>query len=189
MSVRPATLFACLPVIVFLPAVALAQDGSVKLAVGNVGIGIGDVRRLDGLRINFRDRHLERIRGLNATLWAPHDGSEGRVIGIALGLPLTGGSRVTGLAGAREHRPQQILLQRAPDRQLPPLTVSAIAKSATRAPHLASGSGRSWNFTTLLDVPLPPSMWNGARVLTVAHRPLPFQPASGSSTRASIHLV
>ena len=57
------------------------------------------------------------------------------------------------------------------------------------ADHRASGSGRSWNFITLLVVPLPPSMWNGARVLTVAHKPLPFQPPSGSSTRPSIHLV
>ena len=45
------------------------------------------------------------------------------------------------------------------------------------SPYFASGSGRSWNFTTLLVVPLPPSMWNGARVLTVDHSPLPFQPA------------
>ena len=29
---------------------------------------------------------------------------------------------------------------------------------------LASGSGRIWNFTSLAVVPLPPSMWNGARV-------------------------
>src|SRR5687768_7754032 len=31
-------------------------------------------------------------------------------------------------------------------------------------PHFASGSGRTWNFTSLLIVPLPPSTWNGARV-------------------------
>src|SRR5688572_23169244 len=30
--------------------------------------------------------------------------------------------------------------------------------------HFASGSGRTWNFTSLLVVPLPPSTWNGARV-------------------------
>ena len=60
---------------------------------------------------------------------------------------------------------------------------------AERQPHLASGSGRSWNFITLLVVPFPPSMWNGARVLTVAHRPLPFHPALGSSIRPSIHFV
>ena len=53
----------------------------------------------------------------------------------------------------------------------------------------ASGSGRSWNLTTFGRVPLPPSMWNGARVLVVAHSPLPFHPAASSSTRASIHLA
>src|SRR5213079_138252 len=52
--------------------------------------------------------------------------------------------------------------------------------------HRASGSGRSWNFTTLLVVPLPPSTWKGALVLMVAHRPRPFQPVSGSSMRPSI---
>src|SRR5687768_8427459 len=35
--------------------------------------------------------------------------------------------------------------------------------------HFASGSGLTWNCITLLVVPLPPSMWNGARVLIVAH--------------------
>ncbi len=55
--------------------------------------------------------------------------------------------------------------------------------------YFASGSGRSWKRTTLLGVPLPVSAWNGARVLQVAHTPRPFQPASGSSMRPSIHLV
>ena len=49
--------------------------------------------------------------------------------------------------------------------------------------------GTSWNFRTLLVVPAPPSTWNGALVLKVAHSPLPFHPASGSSMRPSIHLV
>jgi hypothetical protein len=30
--------------------------------------------------------------------------------------------------------------------------------------YFASGFGRSWNFTALLCVPLPPSMWVSARV-------------------------
>jgi hypothetical protein len=55
--------------------------------------------------------------------------------------------------------------------------------------HRASGSGRSCSLYTLLVVPLPPSMWNGARVLIVAHRPRPFHPPSGSSIRPSTHLV
>src|SRR5262249_40086478 len=44
---------------------------------------------------------------------------------------------------------------------------------------LANGSGRSWKCTTLLVVPLPPSIWNGARVEYVAQSPFPFQPAFG----------
>ena len=62
-----------------------------------------------------------------------------------------------------------------------------IVSASTR--YRASGSGLSWNFITLLVVPFPPSMWNGARVLTVAHRPRPFQPAPGSSMRPSSHFV
>ena len=55
--------------------------------------------------------------------------------------------------------------------------------------YFASGSGRSWKRTTLLVVPLPVSMWNGVRVLTVDQSPLPFQPVRGSSMRPSIHFV
>ena len=55
--------------------------------------------------------------------------------------------------------------------------------------YFANGSGRIWNRTTLLVVPFPVSMWNGARVLTVAHSPFPFHPAFGSSIRPSIHFV
>src|SRR5215204_3193498 len=31
-------------------------------------------------------------------------------------------------------------------------------------PYFDVGSGRTWNFTSLLVLPLPPSAWNGARV-------------------------
>lgn len=50
----------------------------------------------------------------------------------------------------------------------------------------ANGSGRNWNFTTLLEVPLPVSLWNGARVAHVDHTPFPFHPALGSSILPSI---
>ncbi|HSH44796.1 MAG TPA: hypothetical protein VK966_03015, partial [Longimicrobiales bacterium] len=53
-----------------VPEAAAAQ--SLKIAAGDFGVGIGDVRRLDGLRINFRDRDLERVRGVNITVWRPH---------------------------------------------------------------------------------------------------------------------
>jgi hypothetical protein len=53
---------------------------------------------LDGLRLNFRDRHIERVRGINATIWSPHEDADGTVRGIALGFPLTGAGRLSGLA-------------------------------------------------------------------------------------------
>ena len=58
-----------------------------------------------------------------------------------------------------------------------------------RCSYFASGSGRSWKCRTLLVVPSPVSIWKGARVLMVAQIPRPFQPASGSSMRPSIHFV
>ena len=66
---------------------------------------------------------------------------------------------------------------------------SCVCAPAGSEPHRASGSGRSWKRMTLLVVPWPPSMWNGVRVLIVVHTPRPFQPASGSSMRPSIHFV
>ena len=49
----------------------------------------------------------------------------------------------------------------------PPGNVSgqrAAPGAAAPARYFASGSGRSWKCTTLLGVPLPVSVWNGARV-------------------------
>src|SRR5215831_15495391 len=75
-----------------------ARGARLKLAVGDVGLGIGDVPRLDGVRLDFRDRDLERVRGINATLWAPHENAGGLVQGIALGLPVTGAGQIQWLS-------------------------------------------------------------------------------------------
>jgi len=80
------------------PSSARAQEPGIKLAIGDFGLGIGDVPRLDGLRLNYRDRHLRRVRGLNVTLWSPYENPRGRVEGVALGAPLTGARDITGLA-------------------------------------------------------------------------------------------
>ena len=80
-----------------LPSSAAAQEPGVKFAIGDFGLGIGDVPRLDGFRLNFRDRHLERVRGVNATLWMPYQGARGQVYGLALGLPMTGAYDVEGV--------------------------------------------------------------------------------------------
>jgi len=52
-------------------------------------------------------------------------------------------------------------------------------------PYFASGSGRIWICTARGFEPFPPSISHGTRSPLVLHRPRPFQPALGSSMRAS----
>lgn len=72
---------------------------ALNLTVGTVGVSIGDSKRVTGLRLNARDRHMRRVNGVNATLWAPYDDAVGGTVnGFALGLPLTGARQIHGLA-------------------------------------------------------------------------------------------
>jgi len=83
--------------LVAAPALLLAQPSYLDLTVNDVGIAIGDAPRVTGLRMNFRDRHLERVKGVNITIWTPYEAT-GDVYGIALGLPATGAYRIDGIA-------------------------------------------------------------------------------------------
>jgi hypothetical protein len=72
---------------------------SLDLTVGDVGIGIGNSRHIDGLRLNFRDTAPFVAHGVNLTIWAPNqDGVQSEVDGIALGLPMTGAGTLRGLS-------------------------------------------------------------------------------------------
>lgn len=82
-----------------LPAApALAQSRGLDLTVNHVGLAIGDVPEVTGLRVNFRDDDLRRVVGINATIWMPYGEPDGRVSGLALGLPATGAGRIELLA-------------------------------------------------------------------------------------------
>lgn len=70
----------------------------IDLTIHDVGIAIGDKPRMTGLRLNFRDSHLDRVTGVNATIWGPYMPATGTVIGVALGLPSTGSDHIKGLA-------------------------------------------------------------------------------------------
>lgn len=70
------------------------------LTVNDVGIAIGNKPRVTGLRFNFRDRGLEKVKGLNATIWMPYEPISGRVEGIALGVPVTGAANINGIGVA-----------------------------------------------------------------------------------------
>lgn len=83
-------------------ATASPEEGAaLRLTVGDVGLGIGHVPRITGLRINWADRRLERVTGINLTLWRPAgrrtEGAVGGTIrGAALGLTPRAG-RIQGL--------------------------------------------------------------------------------------------
>ena len=72
---------------------------SLDLTVHDFGIGIGNSRHVDGLRLNFRDTAPFAAHGVNATIWIPDKRAEkSEVDGLALGLPLTGAGNVRGMA-------------------------------------------------------------------------------------------
>jgi len=91
MSLRRSVLTAVLAAVV--PALLSAQqrDGTRRF------ISIGNHPRVDGVRINFRDSEVDRVRGANITLWRAHEDADlGSISGLALGLPLTSAGDLTG---------------------------------------------------------------------------------------------
>jgi hypothetical protein len=82
---------------------AHAQDhSSIDLTIRNYGLSIGNAPRVNGVRLNYRDHGLERVNGLNVTLWGPYNDEErtpsGTVSGLAIGLPVTGADDINGIA-------------------------------------------------------------------------------------------
>jgi hypothetical protein len=57
------------------------------------GIGFGNLSKFTGIRFNFKDKYVERITGVNVTVWqTKNDGDQaGTVNGISLGLPMAMG--------------------------------------------------------------------------------------------------
>lgn len=80
--------------VVALPLCLKAQV--IDLTIHDYGLAIGDKPRMTGLRLNYRDRNLEKVTGINATIWSPYDQTRGVVNGLALGLPVTGAHDVNG---------------------------------------------------------------------------------------------
>jgi hypothetical protein len=92
---KRSSLFAVIFLSLTIPVTTLAAQ-VIDLTVHNVGLAIGDKPEMTGLRINYRDRHLREITGVNATIWSPYEPATGTVNGLALGVPLTGAARING---------------------------------------------------------------------------------------------
>ncbi len=59
---------------------------SLDIGAAHTGISFGNSRRFNGIRINFVDRGVESIRGLNLTLWKPGKNEEATIRGLSLGI-------------------------------------------------------------------------------------------------------
>ncbi len=117
-AARPAALLGLLlallaPVVSDGPARAVAQEptapgeaadadrgggASLDLGIAGVGVSFGGAPRWTGLRLNWRDRHLERIDGVNLTLWKPGREVGGAVNGLAIGLVAPAASHLRGIS-------------------------------------------------------------------------------------------
>jgi len=65
------------------------------------GIGFGNLKRFTGIRLNFIDRGLEKVTGINVAMWKPKRDSavSGTINGIAIGLPIsTGAGNINGIS-------------------------------------------------------------------------------------------
>jgi len=87
--------FLLLLLLLLTPLVSQARQ-SVGVMVNDVGLSIGDSKEVTGLRLNFRDRNMRMVRGVNATIWTAHEPMRGTVNGVALGLPATSAEYITG---------------------------------------------------------------------------------------------
>lgn len=93
--------FVGLPIFVALlfaaaPLSVVAAE-SLNIPAKTWGVSFGNSKTFDGLRFNFRDSAVVRVRGVNLTLWHPRKDNEDSVVqGLSLGL-IPGGGTVTGV--------------------------------------------------------------------------------------------
>ncbi len=63
-----------------------AYGASLDPPAHGYGISFGNSHVFHGLRLNLIDRDVERVVGLNASLWKPGENSDARIDGLMLGL-------------------------------------------------------------------------------------------------------
>jgi hypothetical protein len=81
-----------------VPATGSAQGRSIDLGIAKTGISLGNSPVWNGLRLNWRDADVDRVSGLNLTLWRAGANPDFDMNGIALGLLGPDAARIRGLA-------------------------------------------------------------------------------------------
>src|SRR5512136_1909064 len=78
------------------PKLRLAAQG-LNFPAKTWGVSFGNSKNFTGLRFNFRDDRVQKITGVNITLWRPSkNNAEAVVTGLSLGLG-PGGGRLRGV--------------------------------------------------------------------------------------------
>src|SRR5437773_3623357 len=71
----------------------------IGLTIHDNGLSVGNAPRVNGMRLNVQDAELERVNGVNITLWKPREPLSGTVNGLQLGV-VPGSREVSSIAVA-----------------------------------------------------------------------------------------
>jgi len=88
---------AFVPIFIILFSFSFLTAQSFNFPTKDFGISIGNSKNFTGLRINFRDRDVEKIKGINISLWYPKENKDAEMTGINLGLYGPSGGTVKGI--------------------------------------------------------------------------------------------
>jgi len=72
--------------IVFFLLVSSGFPQSLDIPSKSFGISIGNSKDFTGLRFNYRDHHVNKINGINITLWDSYENEKSEVTGMSLGI-------------------------------------------------------------------------------------------------------
>ena len=76
----------------------LPPHAALRLTFHDYGLCLGNAPRIHGARFNLSDHGLERVDGLNLTLWKPRGNSQAIINGAAIGVVAPAAKRINGLS-------------------------------------------------------------------------------------------
>ena len=83
-------------IFILIPFTLSASDFSIPTR--HAGISFGNSKQFTGIRFNFRDTHVQEVRGINITFWAPGKNPDAKITGLALGLVSPQAKYIHGMA-------------------------------------------------------------------------------------------
>ena len=94
---KPVRSISCLAIAILMLVAGPVAAGGLGLPSSHWGLGFGNLRDFTGLRLNLRDDDVDRVGGVNVTLWAPKR-EGGHYAGLGLHLVGLSAHRFDGVA-------------------------------------------------------------------------------------------